>query len=299
MPRKLNAVFLLDKPLGINSNHALQSVKRLFDAAKAGHCGTLDPLATGLLPICFGEATKFSRFVFDAEKIYEARIGLGETTASGDCESEITSVSPVACSRQQTEAVLSNFVGKQTQIPPMFSALKHNGTPLYALARRGKQVERAPRAITISQIRLLEFSGNELSIEVRCSKGTYIRVLAQDIGAALGCGAHLNALRRTAVGALTLDSAHTLKELGKMTERDSCLLPLDTFIGSVPRLVLNDAQTRQLQQGQVVVIRESTGLLRCYDEMGQFLGVATADQSGQLKASRLLATRGLLEGSAG
>jgi tRNA pseudouridine55 synthase len=287
MPREVNAALLLDKPRGISSNRALLSVKRLFNAAKAGHCGTLDPLATGLLPICFGEATKFSRFMLDAEKTYVALLRLGETTSSGDCEGEITCRRPVTCNRRQIESVLANFLGEQTQTPPMLSALKQNGAPLYALARRGKQVERAPRAIMISRIHFIEFSGQQLKIEVRCSKGTYVRVLAEDIGAALGCGAHLIALRRTEVGPLSLDAAHTLQDVQE--RRDSCLLPLDYFVHGMPRVVLDDSQALSLQQGRAVATSEVAGLLRCYDRTDRFLGVGAADQSGNLRASRLLA----------
>lgn len=300
MAQKINAVLLLDKASGVTSNRALTLVKRLFDAAKAGHCGTLDPLATGLLPVCFGEATKFSRFMLDAEKTYEATLRLGETTTSGDCEGEITRVAPVHCGAREIENVLERFVGSQTQIPPMLSALKHNGAPLYALARRGQHVERAPRPITISRIRLIEFDAADVKIEVACSKGTYIRVLAEDIGVALGCGAHLKALRRTAAGALTLERAYTLQELQETAERESKLLPLDTFVRGVPSVVLDDSQVLRLRQGQIVAHSHPPigGALRCYDQTGRFLGVGTCDPPGQLKATRLLAMVPLLEGSA-
>ncbi|MGH8728739.1 MAG: tRNA pseudouridine(55) synthase TruB [Burkholderiales bacterium] len=286
--REINAVLLLDKPRGISSNGALTRAKHLFDAAKAGHCGTLDPLATGLLPIAFGEATKFSRFMLDAEKSYEATLRLGETTPSGDCESAITLRSEVTCTEPDIKKTLLSFAGEQTQIPPMFSALKKNGAPLYALARAGHEVERAPRGITISNIRLLEWSGQEASIKVSCSKGTYIRVLAHDIGEALGCGAHLTALRRTQVGPLSLESAHSLEEIENSEARDSFLLPLDTFISGLAKVTLDSSQALRLFRGQTVAALTPTGLLRCYDDAGRFLGVGTADESGEIRASRLM-----------
>ena len=287
--KAVNGVVLLDKPAGISSNRALQSLKRLFGAKKAGHGGTLDPFATGLLPVCFGEATKFLRFVLDSEKTYLAALRLGETTSTGDVEGELVSrCDPSGIDKPQVETALSKFIGEQTQVPPMFSALKHDGTPLYALARRGLTVERKPRSIRISSLHLLSLSGRELEIEVACSKGTYVRVLAEDIGAALGCGAHLRALRRTHAGGLNLERAHTLQSMQEMTseERERSLLPVDYLTRSLPKLELDEARGLALQRGQALKLQASPGVYRCYSP--EFLGVASVDESGTLAAVRLL-----------
>ncbi|MGB8148513.1 MAG: tRNA pseudouridine(55) synthase TruB, partial [Azonexus sp.] len=211
--KQVDGVLLLDKPLGLTSNDALQKARRLFSAAKGGHTGTLDPLATGLLPLCFGEATKFSADLLDADKTYEAVLKLGVTTDSGDAEGAVTGTVAVDVAESAILSVLPRFIGNIQQIPPMHSALKRNGRPLYELARQGIEVERAPRAVTIHAIDCLVIAGDMLTLRVACSKGTYIRVLAADIGQALGCGAHLAALRRTAVGDLDLAGAVTLAEL--------------------------------------------------------------------------------------
>jgi tRNA pseudouridine55 synthase len=295
--RALNGVILLDKPAGITSNRALQALKRLFGAKKAGHCGTLDPFATGLLPICFGEATKFSRFLLDSEKTYLATLRLGETTSTGDVEGEIVSRhNPSGINRADVEKVLSEFLGEQTQIPPMFSALKRDGKPLYALARRGLTVDRAARRIYVSPLRLLSFNATELEIEVTCSKGTYVRVLAKDIGAVLGCGAHLLALRRTRAGELNLEHAYTWQSLHEMDadQRDQSLLPVDTLTRNVPKLELDEAGGLALQRGQLIKVEASPGVYRCYSK--QFLGIASVDESGTLTAVRLLATPSKSEG---
>ena len=215
--KQVDGVLLLDKPLGMTSNDALQKARRLFSAAKGGHTGTLDPLATGLLPLCFGEATKFSADLLDADKTYEAVLKLGVTTDSGDAEGQVTSTATVDVNKAQIAEVLPQFVGDIQQIPPMHSALKRNGRPLYELARKGIEVEREPRAVTIFAIDCLDFSGDLLTLRVACSKGTYIRVLAADIGKALGCGAHLAALRRTVVGDIRLEKTVTLAELETWT----------------------------------------------------------------------------------
>ncbi|KAB2921992.1 MAG: tRNA pseudouridine(55) synthase TruB, partial [Dechloromonas sp.] len=200
--QRVDGVLLLDKPLGLTSNDALQKARRLFSAAKGGHTGTLDPAATGLLPLCFGEATKFSADLLDADKTYEAVVQLGVTTDSGDAEGQVVATAPVTVGEAEVRQALPRFTGAIEQIPPMHSALKRNGRPLYELARKGIEVERAPRAVTIHGLELLDFAGDRLTLRVRCSKGTYIRVLAADLGQALGCGAHLVGLRRTAVGDL-------------------------------------------------------------------------------------------------
>ena len=215
---RVDGVLLLDKPTGITSNAAIQRVKRLFNAAKAGHVGTLDPLASGLLPVCLGEATKFSTDTFSADKSYAADVLLGVTTTTGDTEGEVTARRAVAVTQDQVVAVLARFTGALQQMPPMYSALKRDGKPLYAYARAGQTVEREPRSITIYAIDLLNFAAERFKISVRCSKGTYIRVLAEDIGGALGCGATLEGLRRTRVGAFGLQHAVSLTDLEDLPE---------------------------------------------------------------------------------
>ena len=238
--RAVHGVLLLDKPLGLSSNDALQKAKRLFRAEKAGHTGTLDPLATGLLPLCFGAATKFSQISLDADKTYRATLRLGVTTATADAEGEVLQRLDVIASRAQVQAACERFVGPVHQVPPMHSALKHDGKPLYAYARAGIEVEREARMVTIHRIDIVEGDHDTWTVDVHCSKGTYIRTLAEDIGKALGCGAHLIALRRTGSGALTLERAHTLEQLGAMTEaeRDAALLPTDALLADWPVVCL-------------------------------------------------------------
>ena len=227
--RAVNGVLLLDKPSGITSHAAMQKVRRLFNAEKAGHTGTLDPMATGLLPVCLGEATKFSHLLLEADKTYAATIRLGVTTTTGDLEGTVTAQSPVHAERAKVAEVMRGFVGEILQIPPMYSAIKQGGKPLYKLARAGQEVPRAPRKIAIRSLTLIDLIGDELIVRVSCSKGTYVRVLAEDIGRELGCGAHLIALRRTRVGALRLDDAVTLEQLEQiqLPERRVALLPVD------------------------------------------------------------------------
>jgi len=249
--RAVHGVLLLDKPLGLSSNDALQKAKRLLRAEKAGHTGTLDPLATGLLPLCFGAATKFSQASLDADKAYRATLKLGITTSTADAEGEPVRVCSVAVSREQIEAACRSFVGAIAQVPPMHSALKHEGRTLYSLARAGIEVERAARPVTIHAIAIVEWRHDTLVIDVRCSKGTYIRTLAADIGEALGCGAHLAALRRTASGALSLADAHTLETLAALDEgeRDALLLPADTLLADWPEVRLDDADAGRFLSG--------------------------------------------------
>jgi tRNA pseudouridine55 synthase len=243
--RPLHAVLLLDKPLGLSSNDALQKAKRLFNAEKAGHTGTLDPLASGLLPLCFGAATKFSQASLDADKRYTATLHLGVTTRTGDLEGDVVETREVHADRAAVDAVLARFIGAQDQRPPMHSALKHQGRALYEYARAGIEVAREPRRVTLHAINVVSFEGATLVLDVVCSKGTYIRTLAEDIGAALGCGAHLAALRRTGSGALSLDGAVTLAALETMTsaERDAYLLPPDVLLAAWPewRLAADEA----------------------------------------------------------
>jgi tRNA pseudouridine55 synthase len=250
--RSLDGVLLFDKPLELTSNTALQKVRRLFQAEKAGHTGTLDPLATGLLPICFGEATKFSNALLDADKTYRALLRLGQTTTTGDAEGEITAEHPVEAGQTQVDAVLAEFRGEILQLPPMHSALKHQGKPLYEYIRKGETIERELRSVVIHELLLNSFFGNEMDITVRCSKGTYVRTLAEDIGKALGCGAHLIGLRRTAIAHFELANSHTLQQLTEMSdaERDACILPMETLMPDMPRLQLDEVQVQRLAQGQ-------------------------------------------------
>ncbi len=290
--RPLDGVLLFDKPLDLSSNIALQKVRRLFQAEKAGHTGTLDPLATGLLPICFGEATKFSNALLESDKTYRALIQLGQTTTTGDAEGEITSTCAVKLESAQVSAVLRNFMGQIEQVPPMHSAIKHQGKPLYEYIRKGITVERKSRSVTIYELILERFAGDELEITVRCSKGTYIRTLVEDIGLALGCGAHLRGLRRTAIGRFHLEGAHTWSQLEAMTmpQRDACLMPLDNLIQELPALELDAAQVIRIAQGQRLVIETALpdGKMRLYGA-GRFIGVGNLEGQ-QLAPVRLLSS---------
>ncbi|WP_217994896.1 tRNA pseudouridine(55) synthase TruB [Methylogaea oryzae] len=242
--REVNGILLLDKTPAVTSNTTLQDVKRLFQAKKAGHTGSLDPLASGLLPICFGEATKLSGFLLNQDKRYEVLIRLGVTTSTADAEGEVLERKPVpALDEGLVESALARFRGDIEQVPPMYSALKHQGQRLYELARQGVEVERAARPVTIHALRLLAMTGDTLSLEVHCSKGTYVRTLAEDIGAALGCGAHVAALRRTAVGgSYSVAEAVTVTQLQSMSdeERLACLLPVDHALQDMPSVTLSE-----------------------------------------------------------
>jgi len=290
--RQIDGVLLFDKPLELSSNTALQKVRHLFQAEKAGHTGTLDPLATGLLPICFGEATKFSTALLDADKTYRALLRLGQATSTGDAEGEVIAEHPVEAGQADVDAVLAKFCGEIQQLPPMHSALKHQGKPLYEYIRKGETIERELRSVVIHELVLHRFSGNEMDITVRCSKGTYIRTLAEDIGAALGCGAHLIGLRRTAIAHFGLHDAHSWQQLEAMagTERDACLLPLEVLMPDVPKLQLDAVQTQRLAQGQRLGL--DTGLpdgrVRLHGPQG-FIGVGLL-QGRRLAPERLLSS---------
>ncbi|MGI4812230.1 MAG: tRNA pseudouridine(55) synthase TruB [Janthinobacterium lividum] len=256
----LDGVLLLDKPVGLSSNDALMRAKHLLSAAKAGHTGTLDPLASGLLPLCFGEATKFSQDLLDAAKTYEATLRLGQTTNTGDAEGELLSTRPVNVDLAAVNAALGKFLGEIMQVPPMYSALKREGRPLYEYARAGITLEREARRVTIHSLELLEYGlpeQPELRLRVACSKGTYVRTLAEDIGEVLGCGAHLTALRRTQVGMLVLDGAPTLTDLQQRVETDGAasaaahwLLPVDALLSTMAAVLLDDEQMRRFMHGQ-------------------------------------------------
>lgn len=288
--KRVDGVLLLDKPIGLSSNDALQKARRLFSAAKGGHTGTLDPMATGLLPLCFGEATKFSADLLGADKTYEAVLKLGVTTDTCDAEGVITSTATVHVSESDISKVLPQFTGPIQQVPPMHSALKLNGRPLYELARKGIEVERKARAVNIYQIEYLAFAGDLLSLRVACSKGTYIRVLAADIGAALGCGAHLVALRRTVVGELDLANAVTLAELEAMSEeeRGGCLQSVDALLHTLPVLNVEGAEADRFSHGNPVALPAGLdGKIRVYAD-GRLIGVGEPGREGLLWPKRLV-----------
>lgn len=289
--RRVDGVLLLDKPGGMTSNSALQGARRLFSAAKAGHTGTLDPLATGLLPLCFGEATKFSADLLEADKTYEADLLFGATTDTGDAEGEVVESRPVNFSSADLERALLRFVGAIEQIPPMYSALKRDGRPLYELARQGIEVERAARAVTIHELVLLEHTHDRCRLRVCCSKGTYVRTLAADIGELLGCGAHLTALRRTAVGPLRLADALTLDGIAAFAEerRGELLLAPDALLQSLPAVELDATAMERFMHGNPVAISAAVvpGKCRVYGG-GRLLGVGDADAAGGLKPRRLV-----------
>lgn len=288
--KQVDGVLLLDKPLGMSSNDALQKARRLFSAAKGGHTGTLDPLATGLLPLCFGEATKFSADLLDADKVYEADILLGVTTDSGDAEGQVIATAAVNLEIGQISAVLERFTGDISQVPPMHSALKRDGRPLYELARQGIEVEREARAVTIHRIDLLAFAGDRLQIRVACSKGTYIRVLAADIGLALGCGAHLAGLRRSGVGDLTLAGSVTLAQLDALPEADrlAFLQPIDALLQSLPSVQLDGEAAQRFRHGNPVDLPAGlAGKIRVYAD-GRLIGVGEPGRENRLWPKRLV-----------
>ncbi len=290
--RNINGVLLLDKPLGFSSNQTLQKVKWLFQAAKAGHTGTLDPLATGLLPICLGEATKFAQYVTDANKTYVATIKLGATTTTGDAEGEVLTTAPVNVTQSQFAAACQQFIGEISQVPPMYSALKFEGRALYTYAREGVDIARQSRLIHISHISVDNFKADVAQITVVCSKGTYIRTLAEDIGATLGCGAHLIGLRRTETAGYLLSNAVTIEQLESLTieTRDTLLLPVDSAIESLPKVILNADAAHFMMQGQSVWMAGKTpdSELRLYDEQNNFLGLGFLQDDGKIAPKRLI-----------
>ena len=295
--RDVDGILLLHKPIGISSNKALQTVRHLFRANKAGHTGSLDPLATGMLPICFGEATKFSAYLLDASKTYRVICHLGRTTSTGDAEGEITSECKVSVSGTDIAAVLDQFTGKIKQIPPMYSALKHNGQPLYRLARAGKTVARTARLVEIYQLNLVSFDGVQLEINVHCSKGTYIRTLAEDIGAALGCGAFVSLLERTAVHPFWRQPAYPLNHLTALAEQgldmiDQYLLPVNSALSDLPEQIIGAEAASLLNNGVAVRVSSvpHTGLVSLISENGQFIGVGKALANGVIAPKRLMNT---------
>lgn len=287
---RINGILLLDKPLNFSSNQVLQKCRWLLNAQKAGHTGALDPLATGMLPICFGEATKFSRFLLEAEKCYQVIMRLGITTTTGDSEGEVLNTYPVpAFSEDTLKTLLSLFCGKQTQVPPMFSALKLKGQPLYKLARQGIVVERQAREIYIKKLTLDEFSNDSLTLTVVCSKGTYIRTLVEDLGAKLGCGAYVLALRRKWVSPFMQVSMVTLNELIESANRQSYLLPLDKIVAPLlPTVNLSEEAVFRLVRGQVIEMTGvPSGWISLLNEKGEFFGVGEGLE-GRIAPRRLL-----------
>ncbi len=295
--RAINGVLLLDKPLGFSSNQALQKVKWLYSAAKAGHTGTLDPLATGLLPICLGEATKFAQYVTDADKTYLATVKLGVTTNTGDAEGAVLATKPVNITKAQFESACAKFVGEISQTPPMYSALKHEGKALYEYARAGIDIERKARLVTIQSILVDAIEVDVATITVTCSKGTYIRTLAEDIGALLNCGAHLTGLRRTETAGYLLPQSVTIEQLESLTieARDALLLPVDSAIESLPKVILNADSSHYILQGQAVWQSGKLGLnivpgsdFRLYCENNQFIGLGFMQDDGKIAPKRLI-----------
>ena len=288
----------MDKPAGISSNDVVQQAKRLFGAQKVGHTGSLDPLATGVLPLCFGEATKFSQYLLDANKTYWTRIRLGVSTETGDADGEvIAQVDATAITQTQVSDALETFVGEIEQIPSMYSALKHQGQPLYKLARQGIEVERAPRAVTIYSAELLQFAEAYIELRVHCSKGTYIRSLAEDLGAALGCGGHVSALRRLAAGPYAEAQAVTLEqvsEIGDPQEMDALLLPVASAVGSWPSVRLHEDTAHYVRQGQPVQVAHAPthGWVQIFEsaEEDRFLGVGEVLTDGRIAPRRLVAS---------
>ena len=300
--RVVDGILVLDKPLGVSSNRALQSVKRLYSAAKAGHTGSLDPLATGVLPLCFGEATKFSQYLLDADKAYASTFVLGMVTDTGDAEGRILEDRDASdITQADVVTALKAFEGEIEQIPPMFSAIKQGGQPLYKLARQGLEVERKPRPVVIKQLQLRAFRSGEkpeVDIYLECSKGTYVRSLAEDLGRALGCGASVRALRRTRAGpfdiedSVALSTLEALKVSSDLHELDRLLLPADAALGALPLVRLSESGGFYLRQGQPVMVPNAPrdGIVRVALETGEFLGIGEILDDGRVAPRRLIVT---------
>ncbi|MGR5123952.1 tRNA pseudouridine(55) synthase TruB [Vibrio harveyi] len=304
--RPINGVILLDKPTGISSNDALQKVKRIYFAEKAGHTGALDPLATGMLPICLGEATKFSQFLLDSDKRYRVIAKLGERTDTSDSDGEVVEIRPIDVNLEKLEACIDTFRGESDQVPSMFSALKYQGKPLYEYARKGIEVPRESRKITVYEIVLHRFEGDEVEMEVHCSKGTYIRTIVDDLGEMLGCGAHVTLLRRTGVAKYPYEKMVTLEQLNELLEQahrdevapkellDPLLLPMDTAVEDLPEVNLNAELTNLVQHGmpvQVLGAPEGTPIRMTSGEEKLFIGVAEVNDDGKVAPKRLVVFR--------
>ena len=295
--RDIHGVFLLDKPQGMSSNDIMQKVKRIFQANKAGHTGALDPLATGMLPICLGEATKFSQFLLDADKRYLVTAKLGERTDTSDAEGQIVETRDVNVKTPEILTALEQFRGDILQVPTMFSALKYNGKPLYEYARQGIMVEREARPITIFELNFIKYNAPYLTLEVHCSKGTYIRTLVDDLGETLGCGAHVTMLRRTAVAdyptekMLDWNALQALAESQDLSLLDALLLPMDTAVAKLPALTLNESQTQGIGFGQRIKFDNPNrlqGQVRLFSHENRFLGVAVIDENNVIHPQRLV-----------
>jgi len=294
--RNVSGIILPDKPLGFTSNAALQKVRWLLNAEKAGHTGSLDPLASGVLPLCFGEATKFSQYLLDSDKGYETVMQLGQTSTTGDAEGEILQTRDVTVGRADIEAVLPRFRGPISQIPPMYSALKRDGQPLYKLARAGEVVEREPRSVTIARLELLECEGTRVRLSVGCSKGTYIRTLVEDIGEVLGCGAYVAELRRTQAGPFELAQTVTLEELeqahaeGGNEALDRFLMPSDSGLQDWPLLQFSEHSAFYWLHGQPVRSPDAPkfGMVRVQDHNGRFIGIGEVSEDGRIAPRRLI-----------
>ena len=296
--RDVHGVIVLDKPAGLSSNDAVQRVKKLFGARKVGHTGSLDPLATGVLPLCLGEATKFSQYLLDADKKYLTNIRLGVATDSGDADGQVIATRPtVGITRHRIETALDAFRGDIEQVPSMFSAVKHQGQPLYKLARQGIEIERDARPVTVYCNRIVDFADDVLTLDIHCSKGTYVRTIAHDLGEALGCGAHVFALRRTLAGPYGEDDLVTLEEMERLREQnaslDTLLRPIATTVALWPRVCLAGAPAFYLKQGQPVLVPHSPteGWVRLYentDDDGYFLGVGEILDDGRVAPRRLI-----------
>ena len=301
--RNVNGIILLDKAKGESSNYALQRIKRLFHAKKAGHTGSLDPLATGVLPLCLGEATKISQFLLDSDKRYMAKVKLGERTDSGDSEGVVIDVQRrIDVDYDAVVQTLTKFEGEIKQLPPMYSALKHHGVPLYKLARKGISIKRKVRAVTIHKIGLMNFDNNIAEIDVTCSKGTYIRTLADDLGQELGCGAHVIELRRLQAGVFSIDQCRGSNELEKIKESfglsglDKVIVPMERAVEKLPEVVLASETARDIRNGQAVSFHElpRSGLVRLY-EKENFIGIGIVNADGEVAPKRLVAAKSLQE----
>lgn len=294
--RSVSGIIIFDKPYGFSSNGALQKVRWLLNSDKGGHTGSLDPLATGVLPLCFGEATKFSRYLLDADKVYEAVMQLGVTTNTGDAEGEVLETKEVNVTASDIEAVLPQFRGEIQQVPPMYSALKKDGQPLYKLARAGITVDRPARTVTITKLELLSHDGDQARILVACTKGTYIRTLVEDIGAVLGCGAHVAQLRRTEAGPFDLTHAVTLEELEQAHEEggaealDAFMIPMDSGLLHWPSVEMTENGSFFWLNGQPVRAQNSPleGMVRVYNHNNEFIGVGEMDDDGMVAPKRLI-----------
>ena len=297
--RELHGIILLDKPVGLSSNEALQEVKKIFHAQKAGHTGSLDPLASGLLPICFGEATKYSDYMLNSDKTYRTEMTLGVSTTTGDKEGQILHEAPIPqLKEEQLAETLASFLGESRQIPPMYSALKQDGQPLYKLARQGVEVNREARTIWIDFLNMTEFNVPTVKFDVKCSKGTYIRTLVEDMGKALGCPAHVSDLRRTTHGVFDINGAVTIDELNQLRQEkafqalDNKILPIETALSELPSISLSEDSAFYVKQGQAVQVAKAPvdGWVSLFGANDMFMGIGEIQDDGKVKPKRMLKT---------